>query len=167
MPHDCCHSCRSISGEKRISPGPVIHEGKYWVIEHAYPTALKGWLVIVLKRHAEALHELTADEFAELGELQHRLARLLHAETGCLKEYSVCFAEMAGFYHIHFHIIPRGVDWPDDLKGGKSFALLKVSEADAVPPEEIRAYCERLARNFLSGCPKRRAQRLRSATDCA
>jgi diadenosine tetraphosphate (Ap4A) HIT family hydrolase len=139
-----CHSCRSNSGEKRISPAPAIYEGRYWVVEHAYPTALKGWLVIVLKRHAEALHELTADEFAELGEIQAKVTRLLHAETGCLKEYSVCFAEMEGFYHIHFHVIPRAAGWPDDLKGGKSFTLLKVGEADAVPPEEIREFCERL-----------------------
>jgi diadenosine tetraphosphate (Ap4A) HIT family hydrolase len=139
-----CHSCRALTGEKRISPGPVIYEGRFWVVEHAYPTALKGWLVLVLKRHAEALHELTADEFAELGELQGRVAKLLRAETGCQKEYVVCFAEMAGFYHIHFHIIPRAADLPDELKGGKIFAMLKVGEAEAVPPEEIRQFCERL-----------------------
>jgi diadenosine tetraphosphate (Ap4A) HIT family hydrolase len=141
---DICHTCRSSAGEKRISPGPTIYEGRFWLVEHAYPTALKGWLVIVLKRHAEALHELTADEFAELGELQGWLAKLLRAEIGCQKEYSVCFAEMAGFYHIHFHIIPRAADLSDELKGGKIFAMLKVNEAEAVPPEEIRQFCEHL-----------------------
>jgi diadenosine tetraphosphate (Ap4A) HIT family hydrolase len=139
-----CHSCASNAGEKRISPGPTIHTGQFWLVEHAYPAALQGWLVIVLKRHAEALHELTGEEFRELGEIQAWAARLLHQETGCLKEYSVCFAEMTGFYHIHFHIIPRAANWPDDLKGGKSFALLKVSEAEAIPAQQIRTFCERL-----------------------
>jgi hypothetical protein len=46
-----CHSCRSISGEKRISPGPFIYEGAYWLVDPAYPTSHLGWLVIVLKRH--------------------------------------------------------------------------------------------------------------------
>lgn len=141
---DLCHTCKSSSGEKRISPGPTIYSGQYWLVEHAYPTALKGWLVIVLKRHAEALHELTHDEFRELGEIQARLTRLLHQETGCCKEYIACFAEMAGFYHIHFHVIPRAADWPDELKGGKSFTLLKVSEAEALPPDQVRTFCERL-----------------------
>ncbi|MFZ6028456.1 MAG: HIT family protein [Chloroflexota bacterium] len=143
-----CHSCRSLTGEKRISPGPVIYEGRFWLVEHAYPTALKGWLVLVLKRHAEALHELTADEFVELGQLQQRVAKLLRAETGCQKEYSVCYAEMAGFYHIHFHIIPRAADLPDELKGGKIFAMLKAADGNIVPAEEIRQLCRRLGERF-------------------
>ena len=65
-----CFSCRSISGDKRISPGPYIHEGNYWLVDHAYPTSLKGWLVIVLKRHVEALHELSQEEFKELADIQ-------------------------------------------------------------------------------------------------
>jgi diadenosine tetraphosphate (Ap4A) HIT family hydrolase len=145
-----CYSCRSGAGEKRISPGRAIYDGRFWVVEHAYPTALKGWLVIVLKRHAEALHELTTDEFAELGELQGRIAKLLRQETGCQKEYSVCFAEMAGFYHIHFHIIPRAADLPDELKGGKIFAMLKPGENETVPPDEIRQFCEYLRQRFTS-----------------
>lgn len=143
-----CNSCRSNTGENRISPGPTIYEGRFWLVEHAYPSALKGWLVIVLKRHAEALHELTAEEFVELGELQQHVSKLLQEETGCMKEYLVCFAEMAGFHHIHFHVIPRAVDLPDNLKGSKVFAFLKVSQANAVPAEEIKMFCERL-RNRL------------------
>ena len=73
-----CYTCRSLSGERRISPGPTIVEGRYWMLEHAYPTCLKGWLVIVLKRHVEALHGLTREEFIELGELQALAVRLLH-----------------------------------------------------------------------------------------
>jgi len=60
-----CFTCQSISGEKRISPGPTIHTAKFWLVEHAYPGKLKGWLVLALKRHVQALHELTRDEFLE------------------------------------------------------------------------------------------------------
>jgi diadenosine tetraphosphate (Ap4A) HIT family hydrolase len=76
-----CLSCRSISGEKRISPGPVIYEGTYWLVDHAYPTSHLGWLVIVLKRHAEALHELSREEFAELAEIQYKLAQVMRRDT--------------------------------------------------------------------------------------
>lgn len=70
-------SCRSISGEKRISPGPFIYEGTYWLVDHAYPTSHLGWLVIVLKRHAEALYELSREEFGEMAEIEYRLAQVM------------------------------------------------------------------------------------------
>lgn len=143
-----CWTCRSNSGEKRISPGPTIFEGKYWFVEHAYPVKVTGWLVIVLKRHAEALHELTAEEFVELGQIQAKLISLLHEELHCEKEYLSCYAEMEHFRHIHIHAFARPQDWPEELKGGKSFALLKVMPEEAVPPLEIIAFCERLKHKF-------------------
>jgi|WetSurMetagenome_2_1015567.scaffolds.fasta_scaffold82571_2 diadenosine tetraphosphate (Ap4A) HIT family hydrolase len=137
-----CYTCSSLSGERRISPGPTIYEGRYWLIEHAYPTRLKGWLVIVLKRHAEALHEMTREEFAELGELQALAVKLLHDSLDSAKEYAVCFAEKEGFQHIHFHIVARSRDLSDELKGTKIFAMINVTEAEALPREEIKTFCE-------------------------
>jgi diadenosine tetraphosphate (Ap4A) HIT family hydrolase len=139
-----CYTCRSLSGERRISPGPTIVEGRYWLIEHAYPTRLRGWLVIVLKRHVEALHELSREEFAELSELQALTVRLLHEELGCAKEYMVCFAEAEHFQHIHFHVVAKPRDLPDELKGTKIFTMINITEAEALPREEIRAFCEKL-----------------------
>jgi diadenosine tetraphosphate (Ap4A) HIT family hydrolase len=143
-----CWSCRSNSGEKRISPGATIFEGKYWLVEHAYPVAVKGWLVIVLKRHVEALHELSPDEFAELGQIQAKLSRFLFEELGCEKEYVSCYAEAEHFYHIHFHVFAKPQNLSHDLKGGKSFALLKVSERESVPSNEISAFCDVLKSKF-------------------
>jgi diadenosine tetraphosphate (Ap4A) HIT family hydrolase len=143
-----CFTCQSISGEKRISPGPTIHEGKFWLVEHAYPCQLKGWLVLVLKRHVEALHELSQEEFMELAELQYKLTRLLFDELDCEKEYSICLAEAEHFHHIHFHLIPKPKNLPDELKATRIFAMLKVEEKDAVPPDEIQALCENLNTKF-------------------
>lgn len=145
-----CWTCRSNSGEKRISPGPTIYEGQYWLVEHAYPVKLKGWLVIVLKRHAEALHELRADEFAELAQIQSKLTRILFEELHCQKEYISCFAEAEHFYHIHFHVFAKPQGLSSELIGGKSFALIKGPESDAVVPEEIRLFCERLKSKLMS-----------------
>jgi diadenosine tetraphosphate (Ap4A) HIT family hydrolase len=143
-----CWTCKSNSGEQRISPGPTIFEGKYWFVEHAYPVKMLGWLVIVLKRHAEALHELTADEFAELARIQATLIPLLHRELDCEKEYLSCYAEMEHFRHIHIHVFARPREWPEELKGGHSFALLKVTRAEAVPPNEVIAFCELIKGKF-------------------
>ncbi len=144
-----CLTCRSLSGERRISPGPTIQEGRYWLIEHAYPTRLKGWLVIVLKRHAEALHELTREEFVELSQLQALAVRLLHEELDCAKEYMACFAEAEHFHHIHFHVVAKPRDLPDEFKGTKIFAMINVTEAEALPREEIRTFCEMLKRRTV------------------
>lgn len=142
-----CWTCRSNRGEKRISPGPTIFEGKYWLVEHAYPVKRIGWLVIVLKRHAEALHELSAEEFIELGQIQSNVTRFLFEELHCEKEYISCYAEMEHFHHIHFHMFAKPHDFPEELKGGKSFALLKVSK-EAVPPEKIATFCDLLKSRF-------------------
>jgi diadenosine tetraphosphate (Ap4A) HIT family hydrolase len=98
----------------------------------------------VLKRHATALHELSREELVEMGELLARVTKLLHTEFGCVKEYISCFAESEHFKHVHIHVIPRAADLPQELQGPRSFALIKATELDAVPPAEIVALCERL-----------------------
>ena len=143
-----CYSCLSNSAIRRISPGPTIFEGDYWLIEHAYPCGIKGWLVLVLKRHAEALHELTTAEFAESGVLLGRTASILHAVSGSEKEYAMCLAEVEHFKHIHFHVVAKPIDLPEELKGTRIFAMLKVSEQEAVPKEEVKAFCELLRDRF-------------------
>jgi diadenosine tetraphosphate (Ap4A) HIT family hydrolase len=139
-----CLTCKSNSGEQRISPGPTIFEGEYWLVEHAYPIQRVGWLVIVLKRHSDALHELSAEEFAELGRLLSLTTHVLSEELHNQKEYISCYGEAEGFAHIHFHVFAKPANLPDDLKGGKSFNLLKVSREAAVPPSEIISFCELL-----------------------
>jgi diadenosine tetraphosphate (Ap4A) HIT family hydrolase len=143
-----CLTCKSNSGEERISPGPTILEGNYWLVEHTYPVKRLGWMVIVLKRHAEALHELTVEEFTELAQLQAQLTHFLFEELHCQKEYISCFGEAENFAHIHFHVFAKPADLPEELKGGKSFNLLKVSREEAVPAGEIIAFCELLQNKF-------------------
>ncbi len=144
-----CYICQSNSEEKRISPGVTILQGKYWLVEHAYPSKLKGWLVIETKRHTESLHDLSKDEFAELSTISEKVAKLLHKELKCEKEYLVCFAEAEHFNHIHFHIIPKPKSLPDNMAGTKIFAMLKIEEKDAIPKKEIKDFCKLLKSKLL------------------
>jgi galactose-1-phosphate uridylyltransferase len=91
---------------------------------------------------------LTAEEFAELGELQALAVRLLHKKLDCAKEYSICFAEKEHFQHIHFHIVARPRDLPADLRGAEIFAAINVSEAQALPREEIATFCEEVRSKY-------------------
>ena len=137
-----CYSCLSLSGEKRISPGPIIAESSFWVVEHAYPTSLKGWLVIVLKRHAEALHELSQEEFAELAQIQYRLAQILGQYAQTEKEYMLCLAEAEHFHHIHIHFVARSKDLPLEAQGQRVFSQLNTDEQRSLSPEEVIAICK-------------------------
>ncbi len=139
-----CLSCLSLQGVQRISPGPFIYEGKYWAVDHTYPTSLKGWLVIVPWRHVEALHDLTREEFQELAEIQYRLARVLGSNSAVQKEYMMCFAEAEGFHHIHIHFVARPVDLPQEAKGPRVFAYLNVDQQSALSPDEIKTVSEEL-----------------------
>ena len=143
-----CLSCKAVSGEKPISPGPPIHEGRHWLVDHAYPTALKGWLVIVTKRHVEALHDLAQDEFAELGELLGRTTRTLRNTLDYEKEYTMCFAEAEGFKHVHFHVVPKPYGLAPELRSARIFAMLNVDEHSPVPREEIASFCRELREQF-------------------
>jgi diadenosine tetraphosphate (Ap4A) HIT family hydrolase len=143
-----CLSCLGLLGTPRISPSPPIYIGTYWQVEHAYPSRLVGWLVIVLRRHAIALHELTSEEFAELGSVLELTVRALHEALGPAKEYASCFAEAPGFEHIHFHVVPRPRDMPEELRGAGSFELLGVSRSEAAHPEAIKAFCESLLKAY-------------------
>jgi diadenosine tetraphosphate (Ap4A) HIT family hydrolase len=118
------------------------------MVEHAYPVKRAGWIVIVLKRHAEALHDLSAQEFAELGRLLSLTTCFLSEELHCQKEYISCYGEAEGFSHIHFHVFAKPADLPEELKGGKSFNLLKVSREDAVPSAEMIAFCKLFQNKF-------------------
>jgi diadenosine tetraphosphate (Ap4A) HIT family hydrolase len=137
-----CYSCLALSGEKRISPGSVIAEGTYWIVEHAYPTSIRAWLVIVLKRHAEALHELNQEEFTELAQIQYRLAQIMGQDAQTEKEYTMCFAEAEHFHHIHFHFVAKPKDLPAEAKGPCVFSQLNVDKQHTLSVEEIIAICE-------------------------
>jgi diadenosine tetraphosphate (Ap4A) HIT family hydrolase len=114
------------------------------------PTKLVGWIVLVLKRHAESLHELSADECLEMGALIGRTARALREETGCEKEYVACSAEADHFHRVHIHLVPRQADLPHDLQGSRNFALLKPTPGEAAAPQDVATFCKRLRERFAS-----------------
>lgn len=141
-----CLTCLSLSGVRRISPGPPIYQGTHWVVDHAYPTSHKGWLVLLPRRHIEALHELELAEFQEMAELQYRLVQVMRQDTAIQKEYMMCFAEGEGFHHVHIHLVARPHDLSPELKGPRIFGAL--TENGALAPEELTRFCEDFTRRL-------------------
>jgi diadenosine tetraphosphate (Ap4A) HIT family hydrolase len=130
-----------------------VLETPHWVIEHVHPTSVKGWLVIVLNRHCSALHQLTADEFTELGRLMQALCRALHEILDTQKEYVIQFAEGEGFSHVHFHIIARLHDWPEFLTGSRVFSGLGQKVENPLSSEDLAPLVMKIRDHVLEHMP--------------
>ena len=141
-----CMTCQLIA-RRDAGAAPLwdcIQRTQYWDIVHSYNTALPGWLVLVARRHIEALYELTPDEAAELGVLLRQVSVALRDVTGCLKTYVIQFAEAAEHPHVHFHIVPRMADQPEAYRSTRVFAYLDVSETERVSEERMNEIAARI-----------------------
>lgn len=147
-----CQTCELIARrDAGIAPlWDCIHRTAYWDIVHSYNTALPGWLVLVARRHIEAVDELTDEEAAELGILLRLVSLALKDITGCLKTYVIQFAEAVEHPHVHFHVIPRMADQPEDRRSTKIFGYLGVPEEERVSEATMNIIAVKV-REFLLG----------------
>ncbi|HXA60653.1 MAG TPA: HIT family protein [Streptosporangiaceae bacterium] len=132
-----CYSCGDEERFDSLPPRARIAADEYWRVAHAFGTSLPGWLVLLPRRHVTAIADLTDAEAAGLGLWQVRLSRALHQATGCLKTYVAQFAEAEGFGHVHFHVVPRMPDWPEELRGPRVFGLIGQGEQLALSADQM------------------------------
>jgi diadenosine tetraphosphate (Ap4A) HIT family hydrolase len=117
---------------------------EHWRVAHSLDAALPGWLVAIPRRHVEALDELGHEEVASLGPLLRDASAALRAVVGCVKTYVMLLAEKEGFGHVHFHVVPRMADQPDELRGPRIFGYLGRPEGEWVTEDERDALALRL-----------------------
>jgi diadenosine tetraphosphate (Ap4A) HIT family hydrolase len=73
-----------------------------------------GWTVLVFKRHATELFQLTREERSEVIEEVNRMAMALAAEFNPVKvNYGLLGNQLP---HIHWHVVPRLADDPAPLE---------------------------------------------------
>jgi diadenosine tetraphosphate (Ap4A) HIT family hydrolase len=133
-------SCKTCELVERRDAGAApfwdnILRTPYWDLVHSYNTALPGWLVLVARRHVEALDELTEEEAIELGTLIRRVSIALKQVTGCAKTYVAQFAEAKEHPHVHVHVVPRMDDQPEERRGPKVFEYVGVPAEEQVSEE--------------------------------
>jgi diadenosine tetraphosphate (Ap4A) HIT family hydrolase len=145
-----CQSCQALQNLISLTVTPRVLETPYWIVEHAHPTSIKGWLVVILTRHCSALHGLTKAEWEDLGQLLPKLCQGLHKILDTEKEYIIQFAEGKRFNHVHFHVIARLPDWPDDLRGRRVFSGLGVSVNNALSADDLIPLVQELRAYLLS-----------------
>jgi len=132
-----CYPCQQDERFAALPPREHVASDDHWRVVHAFDSALRGWLVLLPRRHVTSIAELTDPEGTTLGTWQVRLSRALVETTGCLKTYVIQFAEKDGFAHVHFHVVPRVPDLPAEHRGPGVFRYL------GRPPDERRVEFER------------------------
>jgi diadenosine tetraphosphate (Ap4A) HIT family hydrolase len=65
-----CHCCQLVN-RSDLPPRDRIYADGRWQVAHAFDSALLGWLILFPVRHLTSLSELTDDEAAGPGILQH------------------------------------------------------------------------------------------------
>jgi diadenosine tetraphosphate (Ap4A) HIT family hydrolase len=147
-----CKTCELIvRRDSHIAPlWDCIHRTQFWDVVHSYNTALPGWLVLVVRRHIEAVDKLTDEEAVELGILLRQVSLALKEITGCVKTYVIQFAEMAEHPHVHFHIVPRMANQPENRRGTEIFGYLNVSEEQRVSEESMNEIAVKVQKILLS-----------------
>ena len=143
-----CLPCRN-SAAPDLPIRERIVQTQYWRAAHAFNTALPGWLVLLPTVHITALTELSDGAAAELGPMLRGLSEALHQVVGCVKTYVVLLAEAEGFSHVHFHVVPRMADQPEELRGPRIFQLLGLPSEQCVPDDEM----DRLGRAIREQLP--------------
>lgn len=129
---DDCFSCRNTA-DPAAPDRERVWRTEHWRVAHATDAALPGWLVLLPVEHVTSLDQLAPEAAAELGGLLRALTEALIRVTGCVKTYVMLLAEAEGFSHLHFHVVPRVADLPDELRGPRIFALLGADADHRVP----------------------------------
>jgi diadenosine tetraphosphate (Ap4A) HIT family hydrolase len=129
-----CYTCELVA-RRDAGQAPLwdaILRTQYWDVVHSYNTSLRGWLVLVARRHMAAIAEMTEAEAVELGSLMRRVSLALQEVTGCVKTYVIQFAEHPDHPHVHFHIVPRLMDHPEARRSTNIFSYLGVAPEERV-----------------------------------
>ena len=147
-----CKTCQLIE-RRNAGSAPLwdcILQTPQWDVVHSYNTALPGWLVLVVRRHIEAIDELTEPEAIELGRLLRQVSAALREVTGCVKTYVIQFAEHADHPHVHFHIVPRMADQPEDRRSTKIFTYLNVPDDQRIGEAQMNDIALRIQRILVA-----------------
>jgi diadenosine tetraphosphate (Ap4A) HIT family hydrolase len=120
-----CLTCRANRGEL-MAPGGVIYQDALWRLEHSLePIPMIGWLILKPLRHVEVFADLTPDEAASFGPLARRITRAMTEVLAPARVYVCLYAEAVS--HVHFHLIPRYHETPQEHRGPGVFDLLSAA----------------------------------------
>jgi diadenosine tetraphosphate (Ap4A) HIT family hydrolase len=141
-----CYSCEH-NAQLALRPHEQIYDDGLWRVAHSFNTTWLGWLVLVLRRHARSLSELTSAEAVVFGWLVPALSRALETELKVPKAYVLFLAEQEGFDHLHVHVIARP---PEYARGIRVFDLIQRPSDEWVSAADMDELAERIAPRLVA-----------------
>lgn len=133
-----CYTCE-LAARRDDGTAPLwdnIYRSQHWDVVHHYRTALPGWLILVARRHIQAIDQLTVAEAVELGVMLRQVSLVLKEVTGCLKTYLLQFTDHPRHPHLHFHVVPRLDSLPEARRGANVLGYLR-EEEDKIIDEAV------------------------------
>ena len=125
-----------------------LESPRWWLLRHADPIALEGWMMIASKSHLGGLDELSAEEQAELGVVLAEVARAVRAETGCERTYTISFNEAVR--HLHVHVVPRHASDDSTTSWALADRYRATARKERAPADPART--ESAARSVAARC---------------
>src|SRR5262252_3503943 len=132
-----CGVCQSLAG-------PNLYEDELWVIRHAEPAGVPGWMLLISKRHVAGPAHFDDREAAVFGVALRHFERVLEQVTGALRIYTAAMGE--SHPNFHAHMVPRYAVMPRDAKAWSVFDLQRAVGAGEVAID--RAEVERISEAY-------------------
>jgi histidine triad (HIT) family protein len=110
-----CLFCKIVAGE---IPGTIVAEDERTVAFMDINPATRGHALVVPRRHAANLGEISSEDFAAVADAARRLAIRAHSALdadGVNLMNSWGPAAWQTVFHLHVHVIPRYADDPLQL----------------------------------------------------
>jgi diadenosine tetraphosphate (Ap4A) HIT family hydrolase len=109
-----CPFCRKLHGPERFPPEDVVWEFAHSIAVLGPWQYYQGYCLLVSRRHAAELSQLS---HAERGEFLEEMASLARAMEACFRPRKLNY-ELLGNQvpHLHWHLFPRYDHDPDKLK---------------------------------------------------
>lgn len=105
-----CSICDEIAG-RIVPPGGVVYRNDWWEVgHHLGPETDPGELIVKLRRHAESLAELTAQEAAAMGPVLRAAVAAIERVVRPERVYVASYGERVR--HVHFFLLPRTTSLP-------------------------------------------------------
>lgn len=148
-----CLGCDLLTGRRPL-PGGVIHQTRWWVVNHVVGPLNVGTVVVGPREHVTAVSELADGAVAELGPLLRRTARIV--ETLCVPEqtYVCLWSHGPGLRkHLHFVVQPVTAAVVSRYGGLRSEQLQAAMLTAGEPPNaaDVEQFCGQARHLFAAG----------------
>ena len=143
--------CQSCAIYQNPDTAHFIYTDDMWTVNlrlDSPPKPLIGWSVLQPRRHVNNLSELNTKEKETMSHLLSHCDTVLRKVLKVPRIYVCLFSESAMF-HMHFHLIPRRSDLPEEFIGPSIFNLFP-SEVETASEVELNNLARQLRVHLMS-----------------